>query len=172
APATVSITVTPVNDAPVAHPETLTTAEDTAGPATLLATDIDSAAPTVFRSAPARNSSHGKATISGNKLTFTPKKDWNGSTSLTYRAQDSDGAWSAPATVNITVTPVNDAPVASNVSLTTAEDTAGTATLLGTDIDGDALTYSIVAAPNAAHGTVSITGNKVTFTPKPNWNGT
>src|SRR5690606_20428067 len=115
---------------------------------------------------------HRTASTPGNKPPPAPAKDWNGTTSPTYRAQHSDGAWSAPATVNITVTPVNDAPVASNVSLTTAEDTAGTATLLGTDIDGDALTYSVVAAPNAAHGTVSITGNKVTFTPKPNWNGT
>src|SRR5690606_22843331 len=100
------------------------------------------------------------------KLNFTPAKDWNGSTSLTYRAQDSDGAWSAPATVNITVTPVNDAPVAQPKTLTTAEDTAGQVTLTATDIDSPVPTvFQIVTAPNAAHGTASITGNKLTFTP-------
>src|SRR5690606_23081648 len=104
--ATVTVTVTPVNDAPVAQPKTLTTAEDTAGQVTLTATDIDSPVPTVFQIVTAPNAAHGTASITGNKLTFTPAKDWNGSTSLTYRAQDSDGAWSAPATVNITVTPV------------------------------------------------------------------
>src|SRR5690606_878606 len=108
-----------------AEGKSLTTAEDTAGQVTLTATDIDSPAPTVFQIVTAPNAAHGTASITGNNLTFTPAKDWNGSTSLTYRAQDSDGAWSAPATVSITVTPVNDPPVAQPKTLTTAEDTAG-----------------------------------------------
>ncbi|MNV84641.1 hypothetical protein D3C71_1785300 [compost metagenome] len=49
--------------------------------------------------------------IAGNVLTFTGFKDWNGVTSLTYRAQDNQGAWSLPVTVQVTVNPVNDAPV-------------------------------------------------------------
>ena len=47
----------------------------------------------------------------GSTLTFTAFKDWNGVTSLTYRAQDNQGAWSLPVTVQVTVNPVNDAPV-------------------------------------------------------------
>src|SRR5690606_39587784 len=65
---------------------------------------------------------HGSATISGDKLTFTPKEDWNGTATLTYRATDSKGANSNTGTVTIIVRPVNDAPVASNVSLATAEE--------------------------------------------------
>src|SRR5690606_4816471 len=122
----------------------------TAGQVTLTATDIDSPVPTVFQIVTAPNAANGRATSSGNKLTFTPKKDWNGSTSLTYRAQDSAGAWSAPATVSITVTPVNDAPVAQSKTLTTAEDTAGQVTLTATDIDSPAPTvFQIVTAPNS-----------------------
>nr|WP_254177156.1 Ig-like domain-containing protein [Pseudomonas aeruginosa] len=172
APATVSITVNPVNDPPVAQAKSLTTDEDTPGTVTLTATDIDSPTPTVFQIVTAPNAAHGTASISGSTLTFTPKADWNGSTSLTYRAQDSSGAWSAPATVSITVNPVNDPPVAQAKSLTTNEDTPGTVTLTATDIDSPTPTvFQIVTAPNAAHGTASISGSTLTFTPKADWNG-
>ncbi|MGM8936763.1 tandem-95 repeat protein [Pseudomonas neustonica] len=170
-PAKVTITVTPVNDAPVAQNVALTTAEDTAGIVTLLASDVDSTG-LIFKIISSPESTEGAASITGNKLTFTPAANWNGTTSLTYAAVDPDGAESSPATVTITVTPVNDAPTVANTTLTTAEDTAGTVTLLGTDIDGDALTYSVVTAPNSAHGTVSITGDKATFTPARDWHGT
>src|SRR5690606_8949048 len=152
--ATVNVTVTPVNDAPVASNVSLTTAEDTAGTATLLGSDVDGDALT-YSIVTAPNADHGTVSITGNKATFTPKANWNGTTSFTYRASDGE-LNSNTATVSVTVTPVNDAPVANNVSITTAEDTAGVATLLGTDVDGDTLTYSVVTAPNAAHGTVFI----------------
>ncbi|MBN0981128.1 cadherin-like domain-containing protein, partial [Pseudomonas sp. SDM007_2] len=105
APATVAITVTPVNDAPVALAKSLVIAEDTIGTVTLSATDIDSPPPSIFEIVSAPNK--GKASLIGSTLTFTPDPDWNGATNLTYRARDADGAWSAPATVAITVTPVN-----------------------------------------------------------------
>ncbi|WP_268990186.1 Ig-like domain-containing protein, partial [Pseudomonas brassicacearum] len=103
-----AITVTPVNDAPVAQAKVMILAEDSTGTVVLSATDIDSPLPSIF--ALSIVPSHGKASISGSTLTFTPDADWNGTTRLTYRAQDSAGAWSDPATVAITVTPVNDAP--------------------------------------------------------------
>ena len=172
APATVSITVKPVNDPPVAQAKALVTDEDIPGTVTLTATDIDSPMPSVFQIVTAPSAGHGTASISGSILTFTPKPDWNGSTSLTYRAQDSSGAWSAPATVSITVNPVNDPPIAQAKSLTTDEDTPGTVTLTATDIDSPTPTvFQIVTAPNAAHGTASISGLTLTFTPKADWNG-
>ncbi|WP_375373174.1 Ig-like domain-containing protein, partial [Pseudomonas hygromyciniae] len=100
-----AITVTPVNDAPVALAKSLVIAEDTIGTVTLSATDIDSPPPSIFEIVSAPNK--GKASLIGSTLTFTPDPDWNGATNLTYRARDADGAWSAPATVAITVTPVN-----------------------------------------------------------------
>lgn len=172
---TVSITVNPVNDPPVAQAKSMSMLEDSSGSVTLTATDIDSPTPTTFQIVTAPNSSHGTATLTGSQLTFTPKPDWNGSTSLTYRAQDSSGAWSSPATVSITVMPVNDTPSVTNLSGTVAEDNPLVFTLPVTDVDlnfeGDSHTWSVVTAPNAAHGTVTISGNKATFTPKPNWNG-
>ncbi|QUG93082.1 tandem-95 repeat protein (plasmid) [Pseudomonas putida] len=172
APATVSITVYPVNDAPVAQPTALTVNEDTSGAVTLTATDIDSPEPSVFQIVTAPNGAHGSASISGSTLTFTPAANWNGSTSLTFRAQDSSGAWSAPATVNITVVPVNDAPVAQPKTLTISEDTPGSVTLTATDIDSPTPTvFQIVTGPSAAHGTATISGSTLTFTPAANWNG-
>ena len=168
--ATISVTVTPVNDAPVSSNRSLTTLEDTAGTVTLVASDIDGDSLS-YSVVAAPNAAHGTVSISANKATFTPKKDWNGSTSFTYKATDPGGLSSNTATVTVSVTPVNDAPVSSDRSLTTLEDTAGTVTLFASDVDGDSLSYSVVAAPNAAHGTVSISANKATFTPKKDWNG-
>src|SRR5207245_2588426 len=77
------------------------------------------------------------------------------------------------ATVSITVTPVNDAPVAANGNLSTAEDTAATGTLVATDIDSAALTYSVVDASNA-HGTVTITNASAgaySYSPDADYNG-
>jgi len=173
---TVTVTVYAVNDAPVAQAKTLTVNEDTSGSVTLTATDIDSPAPTTFQIVSAPNSAHGTVSLSGNTATFTPVANWNGSTSFTYRAQDSSGAWSAAVTVSVTVTAVNDTPTVSSLTLNTTEDTAATITLPVSDPDlqywGDSHTWSVVTAPNVAHGTASITGNKLTLTPAANWNGT
>src|SRR5439155_704471 len=75
----------------------------------------------------------------------------------------------AVATVSITVTPVNDPPVANNQSVTTPEDTPKTITLTGSDLDGDSLTFSIVTQP--AHGTLSGTAPNLTYTPATNYIG-
>ena len=68
------------------------------------------------------------------------------------------------ATVSLTVTAVNDAPVASDGSATTDEDTAVAITLAGTDIDSDTLTYTVVTGPT--HGTLSGTAPNLTYTPR------
>ncbi|HBP6526421.1 TPA: tandem-95 repeat protein [Pseudomonas aeruginosa] len=173
APATVTIVVQPVNDPPVAQPLSLTIDEDTSGAVTLQAYDIDSPVPTYFRIVTPPNAAQGSVSLNGNVATFTPVKDWNGTTSFTYQAQDSAGAWSAPATVTVVVRPVNDPPVAVPLSLTIDEDTTGSVTLQATDVDSPVPTiFRIVAAPNAGQGSVSLSGNVVTFTPVKDWNGT
>ena len=67
------------------------------------------------------------------------------------------------------VTAVNAPPVAMNLSLTTAEDTAVAITLAGTDADGDTLIYMLVSAPD--NGTLSGTLPNLTYTPNANYNG-
>ncbi|WP_237046761.1 tandem-95 repeat protein [Aquipseudomonas alcaligenes] len=174
--ATITVTVNPVNDVPVADPKSLTTPEDTAATVTLSATDIDSPAPTVFAIVTAPAAASGTASITGNTLTFTPAANWNGTATLTYRAQDSSGAWSAPVSVTLNVAPVNDAPSVANRVLTMNEDTVGTLAMTVTDIDlsyeGDSHTWEIVTGPDASDGGAVITGGTLTFKPVANWSGT
>src|SRR5206468_2561373 len=77
------------------------------------------------------------------------------------------------ATVTISVTAVNDAPVAVDDTATTAEDTPATIAVLAndSDVDGDTLTVGLASPP--AHGTASLSaGQTITYTPAPNYNGT
>lgn len=163
--ATVSISVTSVNDAPVASNQSVTTPEDTPVDISLVATDSDG---DVLSYSLVTAPAHGTITISGSVFRYTPNANYNGSDSFTFKANDGT-VDSNIGTVSITVTPVNDAPVASNQSVTTPEDTSVAITLVATDVDGDSLTYTVVTPP--AHGTLSGTGANLTYTPNANYNG-
>ena len=163
--AKVSITVTSVNDPPVAQSQSVTTKENTAKAITLAATDADGDKLTYKIVA---QPAHG--TLSGPlpNVTYTPKANYNGSDSFTFKANDGklDGNI---ATVSITVIHINHPPVAQDQSVTTNEDTAKAITLVATDVDGNKLTYKIVAQPD--HGTLSGTLPNVTYTPSPGYYG-
>jgi hypothetical protein len=165
APATLSITVTSLNDAPVATARSLSTPEDTQLPVTLTGSDADGD-PLTF--AVASQPAHGTLTGTPPNLTYTPALNYHGPDSFTFTASDGT-ATSAPATLSITVTPVNDAPVATARSLTTQEDRALPVTLTGSDVDGDPLTFAVASQP--AHGTLTGTPPNLTYTPAPSYNG-
>ena len=99
AAATVSITVTAVNDAPSCSAVSLTTDEDTPGDANPSCTDIDSASLTY---AIVGAASHGTASIVAGKLHYVPNANYNGSDSFTYKANDGT-LDSNTATVSVTV---------------------------------------------------------------------
>src|SRR5207249_2349285 len=168
APQTFTISVTAVNDAPVAVSDSYSTNEDTtltaAAPGVLgNDSDVDSATITAVLVA---GPSHGTLTLNANgSFSYTPAGNYNGADSFTYKAND--GALNSNiATVSLTVTAVNDAPVANAQSVTTPANTAKPITLTATDVDGDTLTYSVVTGP--AHGTLSGTAPNVTYTPAAN----
>src|SRR5207237_915893 len=169
--ATVSITVTAVNDAPVANAQSVTTAEDTAKAITLTASDVDGDALTYsIVSGPA----HGALSGAPRTVNHTPAANYNGPDSFTFKANDGT-VDSAAATINITVTAVNDAPVAANDAYSTNEDTALSVAAAGvlandSDVDGDALTAILVSSP--AHGSVTLNANgSLTYTPAADYNG-
>jgi VCBS repeat-containing protein len=101
---------------------------------------------------------------------------------ITFSATDSatgtgngfNAAKTGTATKTVKVAAVNDAPVASNGSFERDEDAAYSGTLVATDVDGPALTYSLDSTSNA-NGSVTITNASTgafTYTPAPNFNGT
>src|SRR5207245_2366312 len=169
--ATVSITVTAVNDAPVASNQAVVTDEDTAKAITLGATDVEGSPLTyAIVTAPA----HGTLSGTAPNLTYTPAANYNGSDSFTFKANDGS-LDSNVATVTITVAAVNDAPVAANDSYTTDEDTALTVAapgVLGNDADIDSATITAVLVAGPAHGTLTLNANGgFTYTPSANYNG-
>jgi hypothetical protein len=157
--ATVTITITVVNDVPVVQEQTVTTAEDTTAAITLSATDVDGDSLTY---AVVGNPTHGTLSGTTPNLTYTPAVDYNGSDSFTFKAIDGE-AESSVAAVSITMTAVNDAPVANAQTVTTPEDTAIDISLTGTDSDGDSLIFTIL--DNPTHGTLSGTALALTYTP-------
>ena len=159
------ITLGAINHAPVANAQSVTTSEDTAKAITLVATDVDGNALTYLIVA---NPAHGTLTGTGAARTFTPAANFNGADYFTFKV--TDGLLNSNlATVSIIVKAVNDAPVANAQSVTTDMGTAKTITLVATDVDGNALTYLIVANP--AHGTLTGIGSVRTYTPAGNYIG-
>ena len=163
--ATVSIQINAVNDAPVANPQILETNEDVAVDIVLTAADIDSPALSyAVVSQPANGTLSGTAP----NLLYVPNPDFNGNDSFSFIANDGL-ADSAIETVSISITSVNDTPIANSQSVTTDEDTNVLITLSGTDIDGDNLSYTIISAP--ANGTLTGTAPDLTYVPNVNFNG-
>ena len=171
---TVTLTVRPVNDAPVAHDDAFTTDEDTPLTASLVANDTDVDGDTlaaVLGAGPA----HGSIALGADgTFTYTPAPDFNGDDSFTYRAFDG-ALMSDVATARIHVNPVNDAPVARPDSATLDEDTTLTVVPPGvlsndTDVDGDALLA--VLSSGASHGSLVLAPNgSYTYRPAADYNG-
>jgi hypothetical protein len=173
--APVNLTVSPVNDAPVADDQSVTTDEDTAREVTLSASDVE---PDALGYTIVRAPRHGTLSGTGANLTYTPDADYNGPDSFTFEASDGT-ANSDPATVSIAVAAVNDAPVANDDTTSTSEDTPlvlPARQLLGNDDPGPAnesgQTLTLTAVDQALNGQVSLGANgDITFTPDPAFNG-
>ncbi len=168
--ATVTLTVTPVNDAPTAADDATTTPEDTPVQVDLLANDTDPDGDTLTATITTGPAS-GPPSLTDGVLAYAPDGDWNGTDTLTYAVHDADGE-SSTATLTLTVTPADDAPTAADDAGTTPEDTPVQVDLLAndTDPDGDALTATITTGPTS--GTVTLTDGVLTYTPDSDRNGT
>ncbi|WP_302471116.1 tandem-95 repeat protein [Vibrio antiquarius] len=119
------------------------------------------------------NNGPANGTVSVNpdgSVTYTPNDNYHGADSFTYIV--TSGGVSESTTVNVDVTPVNDAPVATNDNTVTDEDTPVTIDVLpnDTDIDGDTLRIDSASVPSD-QGTVEIVDGKLVFTPAENFNG-
>jgi M6 family metalloprotease-like protein len=164
---TFTLTVNASNTAPVVGTVAdQSTNEDTAKTVTLSGTDSDDDSLTYSATSAA---SQVTPSISGTTLTLTPAANWNGSSVITIKANDTI-VDSAAKTFTLTVNAINDTPVLVSISnQTTAEDTAKTVPLSGTDVEGSSLTYS--ATSDESNVTPSISGATLTLTPSANWSG-
>jgi hypothetical protein len=176
--ATVSVTVTAVNDAPDAVNDTATVAEDSGANAiSVLANDsIAPDAGETLSVTAVTQPAHGSATFTATGVTYTPAANYNGPDSFTYTISDGNGG-SDTATVSITVTAVNDDPTAVNDSTEVMQNSSATTIdVLANDSsapDGpETLTISAVTQP--PNGTVAITSGAtgVTYAPAAGFNGT
>jgi VCBS repeat-containing protein len=159
---TFTVTVTG-NAAPVAADGTLTANEDTPATGTLNATDVDAGNTLTFtlESQPSKGAVVLNNTANGN-YTFSPGLQFHhlaaGETeqvTFTFKATDNLGVSSLIKTVTVTVTGINDAPIANDGTATTDQDTPVSGTLTATDVDDSIVSYTIVDAPSK--GTVMIT---------------
>jgi len=165
AEASVLITINPVNDAPTASGKSVTTDEDTTLAITLTGSDIDDDPLTYTLAA---DPAHGTLSGTPPNVTYTPDLNYNGTDSFTFTAND--GTVNSPeATISIEVRPVNDTPTADPKSVSLDEDSSLSIVLTGSDIDGDPLTYAVLADP--AHGTLTGTPPNLTYLPETNYYG-
>ncbi len=166
--ATITITVNPVNDAPVAANDSAATDQGVAVDVDVLANDADIDGPSLGVGSFSQGANGTVALVAG-KLRYTPNAGFHGTDSFTYRATDGI-ADSNLATVTITVRKPNEAPVAADLSVSTPEDTTLTSSVVATDADSDALTYSETGV-HLVGLTLNPNGN-FTYTPATNFNGT
>ena len=159
------------NDIPIAEDQEVTTAEDTLIEITLVGTDIEG---DPLEYAIVDLPSNGEVALVGNAATYTPDLNFNGTDSFTFKVNDGE-LDSNMAVVTITVTPVNDAPVAVEDLYLMQEDTGVSHSAPGvlfndTDLDGDDLTAILVT--DVTHGTLTLDENgAMLYMPDADFNG-
>ncbi|MCU8017565.1 Ig-like domain-containing protein [Shewanella sp. SM72] len=162
-----SITVTNSNDAPtITSTATTAAVQDAVYSYTFAATDVDVDDVLTFSAVtiPSWLSFNAATGL----LSGTPDNADVGSHPVTLRVTDTDGL-TAEQSFSITVTNVNDAPVATSASVTLEEDSSVMITLTGEDADSDSLTYEVVSQPES--GTLEQHGTVWLYTPEKDFNG-
>lgn len=127
---------------PVAVDDAKTTAEDTAVDINVLGNDSDADGDTLSVSA-LTQPAHGTVSVNADDtIRFVPDANWFGETTFEYTVSDGTGGTDV-GKVTVTVTPVNDRPVAdAGPDLSTAEGTAVTLQGSASDVDSTGFTYS------------------------------
>jgi RHS repeat-associated protein len=166
------IRATKIKIPPVAVNDTLSTLEDTSATLAILINDYDVCGK-VLTPFLVQQPAHGSVLLKEDKtFTYTPALNYNGNDSFTYKVNNED-VDSNIAKVSVTVTPVNDPPVAKDDTATTAENTQVTVPVLlnDYDVDEDALTPILVQGPS--YGKALLNADKtITYTPPTDMYGT
>lgn len=163
--AAVSITVSPVNDAPVAVPQSVSVPRGGSVPVVLASQDVEGG---VITFSVARHPAHGVLNGTPPSLTYVPAAQYVGSDSFDFRVMDSAGA-TGVATVQVLVTGVNQPPSAVPLAATVPEDGSVAIKLAGTDPDGDSLTFA--TATTGMLGILTGTPPNLVYRPPTNYFG-
>ncbi|MCL4641705.1 MAG: Ig-like domain-containing protein, partial [Olivibacter sp.] len=170
---TINIDITPVNDAPMAVDDAVSTAKNVAAIGNVLTNDTDPEGNVLTVSlvtAPV----NGTVVLNANgSFTYTPNTNFVGLDSLNYQVCDNGSpSLCDTATVKFTVNSTNDAPVAVDDEIIVTENEPATGNVLtnDNDPDGNALTASLVTAP--VNGTVVLNADgSFTYTPNSDFFG-
>jgi len=159
------ITFLPNEPAFRAVEDVATTTEDTAVTVTILTNDVGEVLENITIES-FTQPAHGYVIKYGTGLRYTPYTNYSGSDTFTYTIKNAT-AETSTGTVNVTVTPVNDAPVAYPDFASMVQDTTLTIDVLANDTDQDGDDLTIVSYLNPDHGTLEITeDNKIRYTPE------
>lgn len=170
ASATVNIVVNAVNDQPVAVNDSASTDEDTAVTFNVVNNDTDVDGDTLTLAA-VGNPANGTVTSNASgEITYTPAAGFFGSDSFSYTV--SDGSLTAVGTVIVSVSEVNQAPVAGDDNAVVDEDSAVAIVVLDNDTDADSDVLIVDSFGQGSNGSVTNSNSVLTYTPNANFNGT
>ncbi|MGS1106654.1 retention module-containing protein [Achromobacter anxifer] len=167
--ATLTVTITGTNDLPVAPNYQHTTPEDQPVSGKVTGTDPDGDTLTYTVD---KQPEHGKLEFNPatGEYTYTPNENYNGPDQFTVIVDDGHGG-KTTSVIEIGVTPVNDAPLVPNYEHTTPEEQPVSGKVVGTDVDGDNLTYTVEKQPENGTLVFNPTTGEYTYTPNENYNG-
>ncbi|MEM7731901.1 MAG: Ig-like domain-containing protein, partial [Pseudomonadota bacterium] len=187
---TVSVTVTGVNDAPIAGSSDIELDEDGSFSGNLIdfASDIDNSDDELtfssingnlgedseggFQVDPTSDGGplNGSVVINGDgTYTYTPNPNFNGTDSFGYQVTDADGG-SSVGTIFVTVNPVDDVPIANDLSFSGIEDDELSGTVTAENPDSENLSFSVLSQPSSGSVVMALDGT-FTYTPAPDVNG-
>ena len=177
--ASVDISITPVDDKPVAVDDILTVNEDSTVTIYVLSNDVEVDGDQLLIQSIDTTGTVGHVNINqGNlTLTYTPIPDYFGSDTLHYTITDGHVGGSDTADVIVTVTSINDLPVAVDDNFSTAEDTSLTiliSELLSNDTDTETetlLLQSIITTNTTGLVIIDPGDSSITYTPAADFNG-
>ncbi|MBK8188744.1 MAG: tandem-95 repeat protein [Cellvibrio sp.] len=166
-PVTVNVTVNPIDDGAVAN-QNVVTNEDVVLNGNLPTTDADGAV--TYAVITNQATTNGTVSVAANgSYTYTPNANYSGSDSFTVNVTDAQG-FTTPATVNVTVNPINDAPITTTANLLVNEEAQNVSLgiVAPTDVDSASLTITVSGLPNIgvvtlANGTAITVGQSLTI---------
>lgn len=172
---TVSIEVRSVNDQPVTTAvASVATAEDTSIVIALTGTDVEDVASTLtaaITTSPQYGTLNAVTGASPPAVRYTPNPNYSGSDSFAFTVTDSAQLASVAQTIALTVSPVNDAPVAIGDLAWTYLGASVDIPVLGNDTDVDSPSLSVMSATLPAHGATTVIGTMVRYAPAAGYDG-